>query len=495
MKRFVPSAALLIAAATCVACATSHAEVGAVTPHRPDTIDHGSEDGDALAKLLEDNSYAVAQAKKRAVDGASTNVASDADEAAKEKSEAEEAAAIAQKEKDRLAAEAAMKRAQSALEAKDIDAAAKNAREAIALDGKDYPYAYVILGDTLLEAHDYGGALEQYRKAMELDPNDGWAANRAAQALQKLKRPKEARDVLEAFVDAHADVDADTLDALAWNELDLGDVKAAQKSFERAEKVADGKDAEAWYGLAMIAAGRKDAAATQKDLEALFALEPERRVVIERDPTFFRMRLYPGVKALFTPQKMSESKKLAEAKKKGLPVGGGPTIATSIGAPTTSSIAIDDGKTKLAVPGGDVVTIDARIFFDFDSAKIQPESKKALDEIAKFFAQQSKSIDFVEIEGHADRVGGDAYNVKLSEERAIAVRDALVARGVSASKLTAKGYGNFCPLDGADDAGNRRVQFAIGAGGKVFGDELTCAEKMRKWLKPRAATSKLFTVK
>ena len=72
-------------------------------------------------------------------------------------------------------------------------------------------------------------------------------------------------------------------------------------------------------------------------------------------------------------------------------------------------------------------------------------------------------------------------------------------RGVPASKLMTKGYGNFCPLDSDEDsdamAKNRRVQFAIGAGGKVFGDELSCNEKMRKWLKPSPAMSKLVTVK
>ena len=63
----------------------------------------------------------------------------------------------------------------------------------------------------------------------------------------------------------------------------------------------------------------------------------------------------------------------------------------------------------------------------------------------------------------------------------------------------AKGYGNFCPVDGDDGedamAKNRRVQFAIAAGGKVYGDELSCNEKMRKWLKPSSATSKLLSVK
>lgn len=489
MKRLMFQHISLLAFAGCIACSSTNNGAGAIAPRRAGTIDRDAESGPEIARLLEDNPYAIAERKRRAAE--ESDVAqSDADDATAKKKEDEAAAAVAAAEKNRLAAEAAVKRAQSALEAKDFDGAAKAASEAIALDAKSYPYAWVILGDVHLEAHEYAKALENYARAMELDPDDAWAANRASQALQKMKRLVEARDVLKKFVDGHPDVDADTLDALAWLEMDLGDTKAAQTYFERAEKVADGKDAEAWYGLAMIAAHRKDAAATKKDLEALFALDPARRLVLERDPTFFRVRLDPGVRALFSDEKMAEAKKLAEAQKKGLPVGGGPAGDDAI---AKAKAAI--GSTKLVVPGGGETTIDERILFAFDSAALAPDAAPVIDQVADFLKKQASTIDFVEIEGHADKVGDDAYNVKLSEQRAKSVRAALIARGVAADKLQTKGYGNFCPLDPVDDAKNRRVQFAIGAGGAVFGDELTCTEKMRKWLKPEPAMKKLLSVK
>jgi outer membrane protein OmpA-like peptidoglycan-associated protein len=70
----------------------------------------------------------------------------------------------------------------------------------------------------------------------------------------------------------------------------------------------------------------------------------------------------------------------------------------------------------------------------------------------------------VEVQGHTDNVGGDAYNQTLSEARARAVMDWLVKHGVAAGRLTAKGYGKTRPVadNGSDEgrAKNRRVEIA-----------------------------------
>ncbi len=363
-----------------------------------------------------------------------------------------------------------MKKAVAALEARDFAEADKLAREVIAIDPKGYPYAYVILGDVALESRDYAAALENYKKAMELDPKDGWAAQRAATALQKQKKPLEARALLRKFTDQNPDTDADTWDALGWMEMELGDTKKAEHAFNEALRVSEGRDAEAWYGLALIYAQRQDAKGTEKALAALFALQPERRLVIERDPTFFRMRIHGNVAALFSPKLMAEAKVAAEKKKKG-------EVVASTG-------------TKLTVPGGAEKSFLDQIRFDFDSAKIRPESMALVDEVASFLKSQ-KGLEFVEITGHADRRGDEKYNITLSEKRALAVREALVLRGVPLAILRTRGYGVYCPLDDGEGeaafAKNRRVQFAIGASGKVLGDELTCQERMRKWLKPTSS--------
>lgn len=420
-------------------------------------IDRTAAKGQEIATWLNDNPTSLA---RRAKDGASTTLADKGDAPAEDEGKNDE--------EEAPDAEPIMRKAAEALQAGDYATAAKRARDVIAIDPKGYPYAYVILGDVALAQKQYQEALESYKKALELDPDDGWAAQRMAQVYQKLGKLPEARALLRKFTADHPGADADTWDALAWIELDLGDMKRAEEAFKKALEASDGKDAEAWYGLAMIHARRGDPIAVQKDLEALFALQPERRLVIERDPTFFRMRIYPNVAALFSPKAMAAAKLAAANKPK-------------VDAPSAP---------KLAVPGGAVASLSDVVRFDFDSAKIKPESKAVLDEIASFLSAQ-KSLEFVRITGHADRRGDEAYNIKLSEQRAAAVRDALVSRGVPASLLSTKGYGIYCPLDDGDDesafAKNRRVQFAIGAAGKVIGDELTCVDRMKKWLKPDTA--------
>lgn len=109
-----------------------------------------------------------------------------------------------------------------------------------------------------------------------------------------------------------------------------------------------------------------------------------------------------------------------------------------------------------------------RVFFKFDSAELSPGSDAVLDEnITK--GQSVKLLQNpdvnIEVAGHTDSVGNDAYNMALSERRANTVRDYLIAKGVPAERLTAKGYGETEPLadNGTEDgrAQNRRVGLRI----------------------------------
>ncbi|MET0210104.1 MAG: OmpA family protein [Burkholderiaceae bacterium] len=100
------------------------------------------------------------------------------------------------------------------------------------------------------------------------------------------------------------------------------------------------------------------------------------------------------------------------------------------------------------------------VFFDFNKATIKPESDAVLARVAKILG--AKPVYAVEVQGHTDNVGGDDYNVKLSNERAGAVKAWLASHNVDGAKLTAKGYGKAQPVaDNATDAGrakNRRVE-------------------------------------
>lgn len=101
------------------------------------------------------------------------------------------------------------------------------------------------------------------------------------------------------------------------------------------------------------------------------------------------------------------------------------------------------------------------INFDYNKATIKPESMGELNRIVDMLKAHTE-LKF-EIGGHTDSDGDAAYNLKLSQLRADAVKTQLVAMGIDATRLTTKGYGKSKPItDNTTDAGkanNRRVEF------------------------------------
>jgi outer membrane protein OmpA-like peptidoglycan-associated protein len=110
------------------------------------------------------------------------------------------------------------------------------------------------------------------------------------------------------------------------------------------------------------------------------------------------------------------------------------------------------------------ITISQQIQFQVDSAIILPESDGLMREIADTLIKNPR-IKQVEVQGHTDSSGTDEYNQKLSEQRALSVRDWLTSHGVSPDRLVAHGYGETRPLIPNVTKGlkalNRRVQFII----------------------------------
>jgi OOP family OmpA-OmpF porin len=103
------------------------------------------------------------------------------------------------------------------------------------------------------------------------------------------------------------------------------------------------------------------------------------------------------------------------------------------------------------------------VYFDFDKATIKPEGKVVLNEAAALLQKHERVV--VEVAGHTDSVGSDAYNQGLSERRANAVKQYLTEQGVTATRLTARGYGESQPVASNDTsegrAENRRVELIV----------------------------------
>lgn len=121
---------------------------------------------------------------------------------------------------------------------------------------------------------------------------------------------------------------------------------------------------------------------------------------------------------------------------------------------------------KGAVPLYDKFMTDGKIVttgikFDVNKSTIKSESMGVINDIYKILTEHT-DINF-SIEGHTDSDGDDKANLKLSEERANAVKNQLISMGISSERLKAKGLGESKPIDSNDTpegkSNNRRVEF------------------------------------
>ncbi len=107
--------------------------------------------------------------------------------------------------------------------------------------------------------------------------------------------------------------------------------------------------------------------------------------------------------------------------------------------------------------------IAALIHFDPNSAHIRGDAYKLLNEYVKALQSPALADAVLVIAGHTDAIGSDERNLKLSQERAQAVRNYLIERGIDPNRLIAKGYGEAYPVASnateADRELNRRSEF------------------------------------
>jgi outer membrane protein OmpA-like peptidoglycan-associated protein len=126
-----------------------------------------------------------------------------------------------------------------------------------------------------------------------------------------------------------------------------------------------------------------------------------------------------------------------------------PTPVVAAVAPTP--VAAAPPRKKLVLEG---------VHFEFDKDTLRPEDIAEIDRNVVGLDQWGKIN--IEVAGHTDSRGSDAYNLDLSQRRAETIRDYLVSKGIEAERLVAKGYGETQPVaDNASDEGrfsNRRVE-------------------------------------
>jgi len=122
------------------------------------------------------------------------------------------------------------------------------------------------------------------------------------------------------------------------------------------------------------------------------------------------------------------------------------------------------GEGRVSIKGQKLVIMD-KIYFLSGSSKIDvTKSAPILDQVAQILIQNNW-LKRIEIQGHTDDRGKDAYNMDLSQRRSAAVKAYLAQQGVAAIRLQANGYGETKPIESNDTrlgrAANRRVEFVI----------------------------------
>ncbi|WP_456445122.1 OmpA family protein [Thiolapillus sp.] len=132
------------------------------------------------------------------------------------------------------------------------------------------------------------------------------------------------------------------------------------------------------------------------------------------------------------------------------------------------------------------LTLDNEVSFDFDSAEIKHGFQQTLDKLASVIQKYDKTV--VHIVGHTDSVGSAAYNQQLSERRARAVGQYLIAHGVAAERIHTEGRGESEPrATNATEAGrqlNRRVE--------IFLKPVVEGEESRAHEPPPPSTSRYY---
>jgi OOP family OmpA-OmpF porin len=109
------------------------------------------------------------------------------------------------------------------------------------------------------------------------------------------------------------------------------------------------------------------------------------------------------------------------------------------------------------------VSLRGDTLFDFDKSVVKPEGKAVLDKLVD--QAKALNLEVIVAVGHTDSVGTDAYNQKLSERRAAAVKAYLVSKGIAANRVYTEGKGEKSPV--ADNktkegrAKNRRVEIEV----------------------------------
>jgi OOP family OmpA-OmpF porin len=137
--------------------------------------------------------------------------------------------------------------------------------------------------------------------------------------------------------------------------------------------------------------------------------------------------------------------------------GAKPAAASPIPAPAARPAPSPAAAAKPAPKKPAVVNIASTELFEFNRATLTPQARALLDKEIIARLKDLGTIRYVNVNGHADRLGSVAYNQKLSERRAEAVKAYLVSRGTSVDVVETFGWGKTLPVKSCPDEKDRKA--------------------------------------
>jgi len=177
-----------------------------------------------------------------------------------------------------------------------------------------------------------------------------------------------------------------------------------------------------------------------------------------------------AVSAVLAACATEEAQKPAATAPKPAPASPAPAPAPAPSA--TQDIKVGQGTAPAAPKKPAVINLASTGFFEFNKATLTNEAKSTLDREVIGKLKELGQIRYINVGGHADRLGSAQYNQKLSERRADAVRAYLVSKGADAAQVETLGFGKTTPVKSCPDqkdrkslidclAPNRRVEVEI----------------------------------
>jgi OOP family OmpA-OmpF porin len=158
-----------------------------------------------------------------------------------------------------------------------------------------------------------------------------------------------------------------------------------------------------------------------------------------------------------------------------------PPVAAVAPAPEPTPVAVVEAPPAPMPPPPparfEKVTMSATELFEFNKATLRAPQPK-LDEIAAAL-QADMSITDIDVTGYTDRLGSDKYNQALSERRAVAVREYLVARGIDGSRLKAVGKGESNPVVECNDKKRADLIACLAPNRRVEVEQITIEKRVR----------------